>query len=267
MGEGEGTLSTICNEEGGIIDDCIVTNLGDKLYVVINAGHEDKDIPHMRSSIDLYDADIEIIENPGLIALQGPAAVRVMARHSDIDYSSFKFMTGREMTVAGVDAYVTRSGYTGEDGFEIRCQGGDAETLARTLLAESEVAPVGLGARDSLRLEAGLCLYGNDRDDTTTPVEAGLRWTIPKHRRKEGGFVGADVICGQIADKSCHTQKGGTCCERASLEGVTRCLTMMEMRWVSSPQVYLVPLLVGPSLCVISQKDQGWHRRASGDQR
>ena len=106
-----------------------------------------------------------------------------------------------------MDCYVTRSGYTGEDGFEIRCEGGGAEGLARALLGEEEVSWVGLGARDSLRLEAGLCLYGNDLNETTTPSEAGLLWTIPKRRRKEGGFVGADVICGQIADKKLVKRK------------------------------------------------------------
>ena len=141
------------------------------------------------------DAAIAPQEGKGIMALQGPKAVNVMERLTgDVNFAEFKFMTGRNLPVNGVDCYVTRSGYTGEDGFEISCEGCDAEALAEVLLAQEEVKPVGLGARDSLRLEAGLCLYGNDIDDSTTPLEAGLLWTINKRRRSEGGFVGSDLL-------------------------------------------------------------------------
>jgi len=210
LGDGQGSLTSLPNADGGLIDDCIITNAGDHLYLVINAGHEEKDLPHMQAQLDAFDGDatFETLPGRGMLALQGPAAADVLARHVEgLDLAGFGFMTGRNLTVAGADCFVTRSGYTGEDGFEIACAGEDADALARTLLAEDEVKPIGLGARDSLRLEAGLCLYGNDIDDGTTPVEAGLLWTIGKRRRKEGGFVGADKILAQIKDKSLVTRK------------------------------------------------------------
>ena len=210
LADGHGSLTSLPNANGGLIDDCIITNAGDHLYLVINAGHEDKDLPHMQAQLDAFggDAAFETLEGRGMLALQGPAAASVLARHVDgLDLDGFGFMTGRNLTVAGAECFVTRSGYTGEDGFEIACAGADADALARALLAEDEVKPIGLGARDSLRLEAGLCLYGNDIDDDTTPVEAGLLWTIGKRRRKEGGFVGAEPILAQIKDKSLVTRK------------------------------------------------------------
>jgi aminomethyltransferase len=210
--EGQGALTSLPNENGGLIDDCIITNAGDHLFLVINAGHEEKDLPHMRSVLESsgLDADFAPQEGKGILALQGPKAVDVMARLTDgVNFQEFKFMTGRNMAVNGVDCFVTRSGYTGEDGFELSCAGGDAEALAEALLSQGEVEPVGLGARDSLRLEAGLCLYGNDIDDSTTPMEAGLLWTINKRRRAEGGFVGSDVILQQIKDKSHKRKKVG----------------------------------------------------------
>ena len=210
LGDGQGSLTSLPNADGGLIDDCIITNAGDHLYLVINAGHEEKDLPHMQAQLDAFDGDatFETLPGRGMLALQGPAAADVLARHVEgLDLAGFGFMTGRNLTVAGADCFVTRSGYTGEDGFEIACAGADADALARALLAEDEVKPVGLGARDSLRLEAGLCLYGNDIDDNTTPLEAGLLWTIGKRRRKEGGFVGAEPILAQIKDKSLVTRK------------------------------------------------------------
>ena len=207
---GTGALTFLPNSDGGIIDDCIVTNAGDHLYLVINAGHEDKDIPHMREHLEQFsgDAAIEECHGRGILALQGPKAVDVLARLTDeVDFSTFKFMTGRPLKVNGADCYVTRSGYTGEDGFEIACEGADAESVARALLENEEVEPIGLGARDSLRLEAGLCLYGNDIDDTTDPVSAVLLWTIPKSRRTPGSFVGSDKILEKIGDRSLVTKK------------------------------------------------------------
>jgi aminomethyltransferase len=209
LGEGEGSLSSITNEQGGLIDDCIVTNAGDYHYLVINAGHEDKDLPHIQSIIDGFDGDVQMEPQVGngILALQGPKAVEVMARHCDADFENFSFMTGRTMAVAGIDdCFVTRSGYTGEDGFEITVPPAGTRPLAEALLSEPEVEPIGLGARDSLRLEAGLCLYGSDIDDTTTPMEGTLLWTIPKSRRADAAFTGADVILKQIKEKS-NTRK------------------------------------------------------------
>merc|ERR1711907_60905 len=156
------------------------------------------------------DVSYEVVEGGGLIALQGPKSVDVMARLCpDIDFKNIAFMSGNRMSVGGRDCFVTRSGYTGEDGFEIQVGGSEAESLFTQLLEQEEVKPVGLDARDSLRLEAGLCLYGNDLDDTTTPIEAALLWTIGQRRRQEGGFVGADIILKQRADKSATRKRVG----------------------------------------------------------
>ena len=175
---GQGCLTNMPNANGGLIDDCIITNAGDHLFLVINAGHEDKDLPHMQAILDEsgLDAQINVIDSPGLLALQGPKAVGVLARlcDDDINFNDFAFMTGRNLSVCGTDCFVTRSGYTGEDGFELTVPTDKAESLAQELLDQPEVKAIGLGARDSLRLEAGLCLYGNEMDDTTSPLEAGL---------------------------------------------------------------------------------------------
>lgn len=209
-----GTLSLITNSKGGLVDDCIVTNAGDHIYLVINAGHENKDIPHIERIMAEFtakggDVSIEFVGG-GLLALQGPRAVAVMSRLCPaIDFSKIKFMSGHQMKVGGYECFVTRSGYTGEDGFEMGVKSGDTVALASLLLEQPEVLPVGLGARDSLRLEAGLCLYGNDLDDTTTPAEAGLIWTIGARQKKEGNFTGADVILKQIAEKSAARKRVG----------------------------------------------------------
>lgn len=206
--EGMGSLSLITNDDGGIIDDCIVTNAGDHIYMVINAGHEDKDLPHIQKHLDAFDGDVTMTPSPsGLLALQGPKAAEILAKHAEQDTAKMSFMSGQPVTVAGVPCYVTRSGYTGEDGYEIGIPADETEKIAKLLLDEADVEFIGLGARDSLRLEAGLCLYGNDLDDTTTPSEGGLLWTISKRRKAEGGFVGSDKILGQIADKKSVTRK------------------------------------------------------------
>ncbi len=159
------------NDAGGILDDLMVTNAGDPLVVVVNAACTDADLAHLRAG--LAGLDVEMHDDRALIALQGPAAAQALARHAP-GCGALGFMTAAAMRVAGVDCFVSRSGYTGEDGFEISLPGDAAAALARRLLDEPEVAPAGLGARDSLRLEAGLCLYGHDIDPATTPVEAGL---------------------------------------------------------------------------------------------
>ena len=204
LAEGEGCLTNIPNANGGLIDDCIITNAGDHLFLVINAGHEDKDIPHMQAVLDDFDgaAAIEPQAGKGILALQGPKAVDVLSQMTEnVDMKSWKFMTGRNLKVNGVDCFVTRSGYTGEDGFEISCNGSDAAALSTAITNFDNVKLIGLGARDSLRLEAGLCLYGNDIDDDTNPLESGLLWTIGKRRRENGGFVGSDKILAILADR------------------------------------------------------------------
>ena len=184
------------NSQGGIIDDLMVTNRGDHLFLVVNAGCKDKDFDHIRDHVGGR-CDLEVLENRELIALQGPAAADVLNRFA-ADTAKMAFMTMIDQDIDGHNCWVSRSGYTGEDGYEISVPAEKAEALAELLLNETEVAPIGLGARDSLRLEAGLCLYGHDIDDDTTPIEAGLLWSIGKRRRQEGGFLGADKILHQI---------------------------------------------------------------------
>lgn len=185
------------NDDGGILDDLMVAKDDHGLLLVINAACKADDIAHMRATIG-NKCDIEIIEDRALIALQGPKAADVMARYAPAA-RHMMFMHHQHLRVNEVPISITRSGYTGEDGFEISLPVDEVDDFARLLLDEPEVHPVGLGARDSLRLEAGLCLYGNDIDTTTTPIEAGLNWTISKRRRTLGGFPGADIILGQIA--------------------------------------------------------------------
>jgi glycine cleavage system T protein len=190
------------NEAGGILDDLMITNAGDHLFLVVNAECKHKDIAHLRRHL-AGQCEVQELNSRALLALQGPAAGRVMRRLAPAA-AELVFMSGRLVEIAGANCFVTRSGYTGEDGFEISVPANQVKTLARTLLAQDEVAPIGLGARDSLRLEAGLCLYGRDIDTTTTPVEAGLSWVLSKVRRsggaRAGGFPGAKVILAQIAE-------------------------------------------------------------------
>ncbi|HYB55688.1 MAG TPA: glycine cleavage system aminomethyltransferase GcvT [Alphaproteobacteria bacterium] len=185
------------NEAGGILDDLMATRLEDGLFVVVNAACKADDIAHMEKGLDGR-VRLEPLADRALLALQGPAAAAVLGRLAPACVSQ-KFMSLARYTLGGTEALVTRSGYTGEDGFEISLPVAAAAGFARRLLAEPEVKPIGLGARDSLRLEAGLCLYGHDIDTTTTPVEAGLVWSIGKRRRLEGGFPGAEVIRAQLA--------------------------------------------------------------------
>ena len=185
------------NADGGILDDLMVTRLDDGLFVVVNAACKQADIAHMRAGLG-GGVTVVPLADQGLLALQGPAAADVLSRFA-VDCRAMPFMSAARLPIDGIVCLVTRSGYTGEDGFEISVPGGSAEALARRLLDEPEVEPAGLGARDSLRLEAGLCLYGHDIDTETTPVEAGLSWAIGKRRRAEGGFPGAELIRAQLA--------------------------------------------------------------------
>ncbi len=184
------------NAEGGILDDLMVTNAGDHLFVVVNAACKTQDIAHMRGNIG-GQCEITEVSDRALLALQGPAAGAVMARLAP-ETAEMVFMTARPVKLVGAQCFVTRSGYTGEDGFEISVPASKADQLARRLVSEEEVAAIGLGARDSLRLEAGLCLYGHDIDETTTPIQAGLSWAIQKVRRRGGerplGYPGADIV-------------------------------------------------------------------------
>ena len=189
------------NEQGGILDDLMVANLGnDELFLVVNAGCKDQDLAHLRKHLGGHCQVQPLFEERALLALQGPAAVNVLQRLAP-DVAKMTFMQFAPVTLLGADCYVSRSGYTGEDGFEISVPADRAEELARRLLAEPEVQAIGLGARDSLRLEAGLCLYGHDMNDTTTPIEASLLWAISKARRADGpragGFPGAETLFAQ----------------------------------------------------------------------
>jgi aminomethyltransferase len=188
------------NAAAGIVDDLMVANYGSHLFLVVNAACKDTDEAHLRAALD--DACvIESLSDRALIALQGPKAASVLAKFGE-DVATMRFMDAGPRRVAGIDCFVSRSGYTGEDGFEISVPAEHAESLAKILLASSDVLPIGLGARDSLRLEAGLCLYGHDIDVTTTPVEAALEWSIQKSRRRggarAGGFPGAEKIMDQL---------------------------------------------------------------------
>lgn len=198
LASGQMRYTQLTNEVGGIIDDFMVTQRGDHLFLVVNAGRKDVDFAHIAAHLG-DGVSLEILDDRALLALQGPNAAAALSVHA-AEAAELPFMTMAEISIGGIDALVSRSGYTGEDGYEISVSNNDAEALLAMLLDDPRVKPAGLGARDSLRLEAGLCLYGNDIDETTTPVEAGLTWSIGKRRREEGGFIGAEVILGQIAD-------------------------------------------------------------------
>jgi len=189
------------NEAGGILDDLMVTRREHDLFLVVNAACKHQDIAHLQQHIGSR-CTVESLPEQALLALQGPQAVTALARLNP-GIQRLVFMTGGHFALDGIDCFVTRSGYTGEDGFEISVPGNQAERLARALLAQPEVQPIGLGARDTLRLEAGLCLYGHDIDTTTTPVEGALTWAIQKVRRaggaRAGGYPGASVIDTQLA--------------------------------------------------------------------
>ncbi|XP_014808973.1 PREDICTED: aminomethyltransferase, mitochondrial [Calidris pugnax] len=213
---GQGTLTLLTNERGGIVDDLIVTNTSeDHLYLVSNASCVNKDLTVMRDrAAELQaagsDVHLEVSDN-ALLALQGPSMARVLQAGLTDDLAKLSFMNSVATTVFGVPGCrVTRCGYTGEDGVEISVPAGRAVEVAERLLGFPEVWPAGLAARDSLRLEAGLCLYGNDIDETTTPAEAGLMWTLGKRRRVAMDFPGAAVIMAQAKEKPKRRRVGLT---------------------------------------------------------
>jgi aminomethyltransferase len=188
------------DDSGGILDDLMVANFGSHLFLVVNAACKAEDEAHLRAGLS-DSCIVEPLPDRALLALQGPKAESVLAKLCP-DVPAMRFMDAGPRRVDGIDCFVSRSGYTGEDGFEISVPAAQAERLAKTLLANSDVLPIGLGARDSLRLEAGLCLYGHDIDTSTTPVEGALEWSIQKSRRnggaRAGGFPGADKILSQL---------------------------------------------------------------------
>jgi aminomethyltransferase len=190
----------LLNDEGGIIDDLMFVNRGEDIFVIVNGACKHGDLAHIQTRIGNR-CTIDPQFDRALLALQGPQAVTALARLLP-GVEQLVFMTGMAQTWQGADLYITRSGYTGEDGFEISLPANVADAFARALLAQPEVKPIGLGARNSLRLEAGLCLYGNDIDTTTTPVEANLNWAMQKVRRtggaRAGGFPGADKVLAQL---------------------------------------------------------------------
>jgi aminomethyltransferase len=205
LGVGKQRYGLLLTDEGGIIDDLIFLRIsapadGDRLFMVVNGACKAGDIAHLQARIGGR-CKIEPQPDRALLALQGPRAVDALARLAP-GVKTLVFMTGGAFQVAGLPCIVTRSGYTGEDGYEISVSAQDAEALAKALLAQPEVKPAGLGARNSLRLEAGLCLYGNDMDTRVTPIEASLAWAIPKVRRtggaRAGGFAGATTVLGQL---------------------------------------------------------------------
>jgi aminomethyltransferase len=194
------------NEAGGILDDLIATRLEDGFSLVVNAACREADLAHLRERLP-QPVTVEPLLDRALLALQGPAAATVLSRYLG-GVGRLGFMTAAEVELDGRKCLVTRSGYTGEDGFEISLPANAAEGFARRLLAEPEVLPIGLGARDSLRLEAGLCLYGHDIDETTTPIEADLAWTIGRRRRTEGGFPGAATVLRQLGEGAARKRVG-----------------------------------------------------------
>jgi aminomethyltransferase len=208
------------NSSGGILDDLMITRRGpadgDDLFLIVNAACKDADTRHLTTNI-AHRCNVHPLPDRALLALQGPRAFMAMARLNS-ELATLTFMTGMSTVLAGTDCFVTRSGYTGEDGYEISVPAEHADALARALLALPDVKPAGLGARDTLRLEAGLCLYGHDINETTTPVEAGLTWAIQKVRRvggaRHGGYPGADVIDAQLA--------AGPSTKRVGLVGLER---------------------------------------------
>ncbi len=200
LGKNRQRYALITNERGGIQDDLMVTNAGEYLFLVVNASRKNEDLAYFESTLD-GDCQLSVLEDHALIAIQGPAAAGAMKRIAPLS-CQLVFMQAARMEVTGIDCFVTRSGYTGEDGFEISVPADAAMEVAGALLCQEKVRPAGLGARDTLRLEAGLCLYGQDIDDSTTPVEAGLKWALSKDRRpggeRAGGYPGFEVIARQL---------------------------------------------------------------------
>ncbi len=210
LGENRQRYAFFTNESGGILDDLMIANRGDHLFLVVNAACKDADFAHMQAGLG-GGFSLEMLSDRALLALQGPKAEAALARLVPA-VADMRFMDVAILDMEGTEIWVSRSGYTGEDGYEVSVPNSKAEGFARALLAMDEVEPIGLGARDSLRLEAGLCLYGNDIDETTSPVEAALTWGIQKVRRaggdRAGGFPGAERILGEFENGAVRKRVG-----------------------------------------------------------
>lgn len=210
LGKGRQRYALLMNASGGVIDDLMIARLPARLFLVVNAGGKLEDLAYLRAHLP-HEITITPRFDRALMALQGPGAEAALGALCPVA-RTLRFMDAVDTHVAGVPATVTRSGYTGEDGYEIGVAGADAEAVARAILAQPGVLPAGLGARDSLRLEAGLCLYGHELDPTTTPVEAALEWSIQKTRRlggaRAGGYPGADVVARQMTDGALRRRVG-----------------------------------------------------------
>jgi len=204
--EGKTRYTVLLNDQGGILDDLMATRIPGGLYLVVNAACKAQDFAHIQTYTE-DKAELDVLTDRALLAIQGPKAGEIIARLAP-DTADMTFMTFKEVKISGIPCFATRSGYTGEDGFEISVAANQAVELAKILLNEPDVEPAGLGARDSLRLEAGLCLYGHDITTATTPIEADIKWAVNKRRRAEGGFPGADVILDQLANGTDRTRVG-----------------------------------------------------------
>ena len=203
LANGTGSLSVFTNEKGGIIDDTVITKVADdEIYLVVNAGCREKDLAHLNKHLAAFDGDVTMTvhDDRALIALQGPEAVDVLQPLVKEDLSKIYFGNFQKLDIDGAASFLTRTGYTGEDGFELSIPNDKVLEVTKKLCSDSRLRLAGLGPRDSLRLEAGLCLYGNDLNEDITPVEAGLTWTVGKRRREAFDFLGGEIIKKQIAD-------------------------------------------------------------------
>ncbi len=251
LATGKQRYGLLLNENGGIMDDLMFFNRdhinGGDIFIIVNGACKGGDIAHIQQKIGNRCNVIPMLDM-ALLALQGPKAANALERLAP-GVEQLVFMTGGRFTVAGCDCFLTRSGYTGEDGFEISVHNSQAEKLARALLAQPEIKPIGLGARNSLRLEAGLCLYGNDIDTTTTPIEASLNWAIQKVRRtggaRAGGFPGSEKILGQLANPNTLTRKrvGLVALERVPVRDHTALQSL-----TGEPMGEVTSGLLGPSI-------------------
>ena len=247
LAEGRQRYGFFTNDQGGILDDLMFANRGDHIFMVVNAACKEADIDHLRDNLE-PDIHVKALENRALLALQGPSSESVLAEHYP-PITDMQFMDVETIPIAGAECWVSRSGYTGEDGFELSIPLAAALDVAKALADHPDVEWIGLGARDSLRLEGGLCLYGHDIDETTTPIQAGLTWAIQKARREHGtragGFPGANVILGQMVSGVANTRVGLIPQTRAPMrEGVELFATETD----TAPIGYVTSGGFGPSV-------------------
>jgi aminomethyltransferase len=248
LGAGKQRYGLLLNTEGGVLDDLMFVNRGDDLFVVVNGACKAADLTHLQTHIG-HRCTITPLQSHGLLALQGPKAVTALARLLP-GVETLVFMTGDRFDWQGVSLFITRSGYTGEDGFEISVPAQHATALAQALLAQPEVKPIGLGARNSLRLEAGMCLYGQDLDPHTTPVEASLNWAIQKVRRsggaRAGGFPGAERVLSQLDQGASRLRVGLVGLERVPVREHTELQNPLGQRIGEITSGLLSPSLKQP---------------------